>query len=153
MLEQCFLKNSRLHAKIAVIESELITKSNMKSHLGRLSLYFYCCRTIAIPASAFDSKTKFLEETRKSFQGGTFSINSVPAGLLEKYHNFLKEEYYEDITPKKYFAAATIGLQKELLEEEYWCLSPEVCQHKFNTELPISNKFSNVFNSVINKCY
>jgi len=78
-------------------------------------------RRIVIPASAFDSKVKFLEKTRKSFGGGTFNINE--GALLENYYLFLKEEYNEGV-PRQYFAAECIGLQKS--KNDYWCLSSEI---------------------------
>lgn len=78
-------------------------------------------RRIVIPASAFDSKVKFLERTRKSFGGGTFNINE--GALLESYYLFLKEEYNEGVV-RRYFAAECIGLQK--FKNDYWCLSSEV---------------------------
>ena len=79
-------------------------------------------RRIVIPASAFDSKVKFLEKTRKSFGGGTFNINE--GALLERYYLFLKEEYSEGMA-RQYFAAECIGLQHS--KNDYWCLSGEVC--------------------------
>ena len=66
-------------------------------------------RRIVIPASAFDSKAKFLEKTRKSFGGGTFNING--GALLEHHYLLLKEEYSEGV-PRQYFAAECIGLQQ-----------------------------------------
>lgn len=58
--------------------------------------------------SAFDSRVKFLDKTRKSFGGGTFNLTE--GGLLEMYHSFLKEEYYSG-TIRRYFAASCIGQQ------------------------------------------
>ena len=44
-------------------------------------------------------------------------------GLLERYHNFLKEEYQAE-TVRQYCAAECIGLQ--MRGQGYWCLSSEV---------------------------
>ena len=79
------------------------------------------CRRIVIPASSFDSKTKFLDRTRKGFVGGTFTI--VEGALLQRYHSFLKEDYKEGKI-REYFAGSSIGMQ--LKGKDYWCLSREV---------------------------
>ncbi|XP_068673388.1 uncharacterized protein [Montipora foliosa] len=79
---------------------------------------------IVIPASAFDSKAKFLEKTRKSFGGGTFMLSE--GVMLEKYYMYLKQEYQGD-NIRQYFAADCIGLQqKKNVEPDYWCLSKEM---------------------------
>ena len=65
---------------------------------------------------------KFLEKTRKSFEGGTFNINE--RALLESYYLFLKEKYSEGVA-RQDFAAECIVLQQS--ENDYWCLSSEVC--------------------------
>lgn len=74
-------------------------------------------RRIVIPASAFDSKVKFLERTRKSFGGGTFHFNE--GALLESYHLFLKEEYNEAV-------ARQYGIALQQSKNDYWCLSRDV---------------------------
>ena len=42
--------------------------------------------------SAFDSRVKFLEKTRRSFGGRVSNVSE--GGLLERYHFSLKEDYY-----------------------------------------------------------
>lgn len=54
---------------------------------------FCILRRIAIPASAFDDKVKFLEETRKSFAAGTFNISEDV--LRRSYYFYVKDEYNE----------------------------------------------------------
>ena len=57
-------------------------------------MFSFCIlRRIATPASAFDDKVKFLEETRKSFAAGTFNISEDV--LLRSYHFYVKDEYSE----------------------------------------------------------
>ena len=57
-------------------------------------MFSFCIlRRIAIPASAFDDKVKFLEETRKSFAAGTFNIGEDV--LLRGYYSYVKDEYNE----------------------------------------------------------
>ena len=75
-----------------------------------------------IPASAFDSKPKFLEKTRNAFGGGLFNISDANVRDIEAYYNYLKEDYYAG-TPRAYYAVELIGRQKET---GYWCLSKEV---------------------------
>lgn len=80
-------------------------------------------RRIVLPPSSFDSKLKFLENTRKSFGGGTFNVSD--GALLERYFVYLKDEYQQgDSKVRRYFAAACIGLQQK--GQGYWCLSSEV---------------------------
>ena len=51
-------------------------------------MFSFCIlRRIAIPASAFDDKVKFLEETRKSFAAGTFNISEDV--LLRSYYSYV----------------------------------------------------------------
>ena len=112
------------------------------SYMNSLSMSFLLLfleirnRRIVIPASAFDSKVKFLEKTRKSFGGGTFNINE--GALLENYYLFLKEEYNEGV-PRQYFAAECIGLQKS--KNDYWCLSSEVCVISIQFAMCSSKKY------------
>ena len=89
--------------------------------LTKLILYL-SYRRIVIPASAFDSKPKFLEKTRNAFGGGLFNISDANARDIEAYYNYLKEEYYAG-TPKAFYAVELIGRQKETGS---WCLSKEV---------------------------
>ena len=82
---------------------------------------FFTCRRIVIPSSAFDSKAKFLENARKSFGGGSFTLHE--SGRLGDFYSFLKEEYRQG-NIRQYFPASSIGLQ--LKGKGYWCLSREV---------------------------
>ena len=72
--------------------------------------------------SAFDSRVKFLQKTRRSFGGGAFNLSE--GGLLERYHFSLKEDYYRGVV-RQYHAADCVG-QQTLVEKGYWCLSSEV---------------------------
>lgn len=57
-------------------------------------MFSFCIlRRIAIPASEFDEKVKFLEETRECFGTGTFNISEDV--LLRSYYSFVKDEYNE----------------------------------------------------------
>ena len=76
---------------------------------------------------------RFLDKTRKSFEGGTFNINE--GALLESYYLFLKEEYNQGVA-MQYFAAECIGLQQT--KTEYWCLSSEVCNTMINLKCAAS---------------
>jgi len=71
--------------------------------------------------SAFDSRVKFLEKTRRSFGGGAFNLSE--GSLLERYHSSLKEDYYRGVV-RRYHAADCVGQQS--LGKGYWCLSSEV---------------------------
>ena len=82
----------------------------------------YNFRTIVIPAETFDSKAKFLTNTRSAFGGGTFNLSDVNARLLGKYYTYLKWKYDQEQDPKEYYAAEVIGQQTT----GYWCLSREV---------------------------
>ena len=91
--------------------------------------FYYCvvvvvvifCRRIVLHPSAFDSRVKFLEKTRRSFGGGAFNVSE--GGLLERYHSSLKEDYYRGVV-RRYHAAECVGQQS--LGKGYWCLSSEV---------------------------
>lgn len=85
-------------------------------------MFSFCIlRRIAIPASAFDDKVKFLEETRKSFGAGTFNISEDV--LLRRHYFFVKDEYNEG-KPSFFYAAECICLRQ--CRSDYWCLLKEV---------------------------
>ncbi|KAL9977110.1 hypothetical protein ACROYT_G014481 [Oculina patagonica] len=58
-------------------------------------------RRIVLHPSAINSKSNFLQKTRKSFGGGTFNLRE--GEHLERYHAFLKEEYYQS-SIRRYYA-------------------------------------------------
>lgn len=76
-----------------------------------------------MPANVFDSKSKFLEGTRKAFGGGKFNLQDVSTSDLERYSAFLKAQY-DGVPAREFFLANCIGLQGN----QYWCLSREVRQ-------------------------
>ena len=82
---------------------------------------FFLLGSIVIPADTFDSKSKFLDKTRKVFGGGNLNLVEVSANDLENYVSFLKESYYQGPT-RQFFRADCIGMQSD----DYWCLSNEV---------------------------
>ena len=43
------------------------------------------CRIVVLPSGAFDSKTKFLQELRKKYGGGTFNFGSTISGVQYKH--------------------------------------------------------------------
>ena len=86
-----------------------------------LIFHFFLLRSIVIPANTFDSKSKFLDKTRKAFGGGNFNLVEVSANDLENYVSYLKESYYQGPT-RQFFRADCIGMQSD----DYWCLSNEV---------------------------
>ena len=71
--------------------------------------------------SAFDSRIKFLERTRRSFGGGVFNVSE--GCLIERYHSSLKEDYYRGVV-RRYHVAECFGQQT--LGKGCWCLSSEV---------------------------
>ena len=79
------------------------------------------CRRIVLHPSAFDSRVKFLEKTRRSFGGGAFNVSV--GGLLERYLSSLKEDYYRGVV-RWYHAAECVGQQT--LGKGHWCFSSEV---------------------------
>jgi len=74
--------------------------------------------------SAFDSRVKFLEKTRRSFGGGAFNVSV--GGLLERYLSSLKEDYYRGVV-RRYHAAECVGQQT--LGKGHWCFSSEIHIH------------------------
>ena len=85
-----------------------------------LLLFYYCvvvvvifCRQIVLHPSAFDSRVKFLEKTRRSFGGGAFNVSE--GGLLERYHSSLKEDYYGGVV-RRYTMLPNVLVSK-LLEK------------------------------------
>ena len=86
-----------------------------------LIFHFFLLGSIVIPADTFDSKSKFLDKTRKAFGGGNLNLVEVSANDLENYVSFLKESYYQGPTTQ-FFRADCIGMQSD----DYWCLSNEV---------------------------
>lgn len=91
------------------------------SYLTNAHILFNIYRRIILLPNAFDSGVKFLEKTRKSFGGETFTQNE--AALLEWYHSYFKEEYYNG-SIRRYYAAFCIG--KQALGQDYWCLSGQI---------------------------
>ena len=73
-------------------------------------------RMIVVPPNVFDSKSKFLEGTRKAFGGGKFNLQDVSTSDFEKYSAFLKEEY-NGSPAREFFLANCVGLQNN----QYWC--------------------------------
>jgi hypothetical protein len=77
---------------------------------------------VVLSSGAFDSKTKFLQELRKKYGGGTFNFGSTISGNdLAFYYSVLKEEYGKG-SPREFFRYEHHGH----IMEDYWVLSNDV---------------------------
>ena len=102
----------------------MITYFKLKHHVdlnALSSIIVIFCRRIVLHPSAFDSRVKFLEKTRRSFGGGAFNLSE--GGLLETYYSSLKEDYYRGVVRRSY---APICVGQQPLGKGYWCVSSEV---------------------------
>lgn len=80
-------------------------------------------RTIVLPASAFDTKQRFLDTLREKFGGGTFNFSKgVTADDLADYCAYLKEDFQNGDIRRTVYFTSYIGFQCD----SYWMLSKKV---------------------------
>ena len=82
---------------------------------------WYNYRMIVLPATAFDSRVKFLQEVRANFGAAILNLGgSVTTSTLADYYACLKDDVAGP--DKTYHKAQSLGSQKD----GYWLLSKEV---------------------------
>ena len=134
-------------------------------YFGHNRRIFSNCRTIVLPANAFDSKIKFLQELRGRFGSGILNLGGVvTASTLADYYTFLKGDVVSS-SSTRYYKAIHLGFQGN----GYWLLSKEVlyiiilftfarpsslhCVHKMNVQdqmlHPHNKRIQNGFNDGI----
>lgn len=80
-------------------------------------------REVVLRTSCFDSKLKFINALRQTFQGGTFSLYPACTDrVVQKYYQYLKKDYQAGEQGQCHLMTH-IGYQSD----GYWCLSDEVC--------------------------
>ena len=96
----------------------------LNPHIFCFTLYR---RTIVLPATAFDSRMRFLQEVRSSLSLDSAVLNlggTVTASTIADYYAFLKEDA---VNSRTYYRARHLGYQGD----EYWLLSSEVIYQSF----------------------
>ena len=88
-------------------------------------IMLFCFRTIIVPASAFDTKQRFLDVLREKCGAGTFNFcKGVTADDLADFCSFLKEDFrrYGNQQTRRCRFASHVGFQRD----KYWILSKQV---------------------------
>jgi len=95
-------------------------------------------RMIVIPANAFDSRARFLQELRERIGGGLVNLSgSATASTLADYLAFLKTDLQKAVElsgkPTEFVKAYHLGFQSN----GYWVLSKNVRLYNFVTSFKL----------------
>ena len=113
-------KAQRARAISCICEkSEKLLRTDKRT-LILFNFVLHYCRTIVLPATAFDSRMKFLQELRKSFGSAILNLGgTITTSTIADYYAFLKDDVSNDC---KFYRANHLGYQGD----DYWLLSSEV---------------------------